>query len=44
MWNLIFLKNDSNGLIYKIETDSHNLKTDLWLPKEKFVGRDTLEA
>ena len=31
MWNL--KKNDTNELIYKTETDSHTLKTNLWLPK-----------
>ena len=31
MWNL---KNSyTNELIYKTETDSHTLKTNLWLPK-----------
>ena len=32
MWNLI-LKNYINELIYKTETDSQILKTNLWLPK-----------
>ena len=31
MWNL--KKKDTNELIYKTETDSQNLKTNLWLPK-----------
>ena len=29
------LKNDTNELIYKTETDSQTLKTNLWLPKWK---------
>ena len=29
------LKNDTNKLIYKTETNLHTLKTNLWLPKEK---------
>ena len=33
------LKNGTNELIYKIETDSQTLKTDLWLPKGKGGGR-----
>ena len=37
MWNL---KNDTNELIYKTETDSQTEKTNLWLPKGKRVGRD----
>ena len=32
MWNL---KNDTNELIYKTETDSETQKTNLWLPKGK---------
>ena len=32
MWNL---KNDTNELIYKTETDSQTSKTNLWLPKGK---------
>ena len=32
MWNL---KNDTNELIYKTETDSQTQKTNLWLPKGK---------
>ena len=28
-------KNDTNELIYKIETDSQTQKTNLWLPKGK---------
>ena len=30
IWNLIF-KKDTNELIYKMETDSQILKTNLWL-------------
>ena len=30
MWNL---KQDTNGLIYKTETDSQTQKAHLWLPK-----------
>ena len=30
MWKL---KYDTNALIYKTETDSQTLKTDLWLPR-----------
>ena len=33
MWNL--KKNDTSELIYKTETDSQILKTNLWLPKGK---------
>ena len=32
IWNL---KNDTNELIYKTETDSQTAKINLWLPKEK---------
>ena len=34
MWNL--KKKDKNELIYKTETDSQTLQTNLWLPKEKY--------
>ena len=30
MWNLIFLKNDINELVYKTEIDSQISKTNLW--------------
>ena len=33
IWNL---KNDTNELIFKIETDSQISKTNLWLPKRKW--------
>ena len=33
-------KNDTNELIYKTETDSKTLKTNLWLPKGKHLERD----
>ena len=36
MWNC--LKNDTNELIYKTETDWQTLKINLWLPKGKNVG------
>ena len=36
------LKNGTNELIYKIETDSQTLKTDLWLPKGKGDGKNGL--
>ena len=36
MWNL---KNSTNELIYKTETDSQTLKTNLRLPKGKGGGR-----
>ena len=40
MWNL---KNDTNEPIYKTETDSQTLRTDLWSTKEKGGrGRDKL--
>ena len=39
MWEL---KDDTNELIYKTETDSQTLKTNVWLPKEKHGGRDKL--
>ena len=35
MWNL--KKNDTNELIYKTETDSQTLRTNLWFPKGKGV-------
>ena len=38
MWNLIF-KNDTNDLIYKIETESQISETNFWLPKGKH-GRE----
>ena len=39
-----FFLNDTNELIYKIETDSQTLKTNIWLPKGKKSGsrRDAL--
>ena len=37
IWNL---KNNTNELIYKTETDSQTQKTNLWLPKR--MGRDKL--
>ena len=39
MWNL---KNDTDELTYKTETDSQTQKTNLWLPKGKVGGRDKL--
>ena len=36
MWNLI--KNDTNELIYKIETDAQISKSNLGLPKGKCWG------
>ena len=39
MWNLK-KKKDKNELIYKTETDSQTLKTNLWLPKEKQGQKD----
>ena len=34
MWNLkTNPKNDTNGVIYKIETDSQASETNFWLPK-----------
>ena len=35
IWNLI-LKHDTVDLIYKTETDSYILKSNLWLLKEKY--------
>ena len=35
-----FLKNETNELIYKIETDLQTWKTNLWLAKGKHGGRD----
>ena len=32
------LKNDTNQLIYKTETDEWTLKTNLWLPRGKEGG------
>ena len=41
MWNL--KKNGTNEVIYKTETDSQTLKTNLWLTKGKGKGgRDKL--
>ena len=37
MWNL--KKKDTNELIYRIESDSQTLKTNLWLPKGTGEGR-----
>ena len=37
------LKSDTKEFIYKTETDSQTLKTNLWLPKGKGGGRDKLE-
>ena len=36
------LRNDTNELIYKTETDSQRQKTNLRLPKGKGGGRDKL--
>ena len=36
MWNL--KKNDTNELIYKIETDSRTQRRNLWLPGGKGEG------
>ena len=41
MWNL---KNDTNELIYKTETDSQTSGINLWLPKGKGGGRNRLGA
>ena len=41
MWNLI--KNNTNGLIYKTEIDSHILKANLWLLKG-ILGWDGAES
>ena len=35
MWNL---KHGTNESIYKTETDSKTLKTNLWLPKGRGTG------
>ena len=43
IWNLI-VKNDTNELIYKRETDLHILKTNLWLPKGKHGRKDKSRA
>ena len=40
MWNLI--KNDTNELIYKTETDSQISKTNLWLPMGNVGDSDKL--
>ena len=34
MWNL---KYDRNELIYETEKDSQKLRTDLWLPRQRWV-------
>ena len=41
MWNL---KYGTNEFIYKTETDSQILKTNLWLPKGKEGGRGNLRV
>ena len=44
MWNLK-KENDTNELIYKPETDSQSLKTNLWLLKVKgWGGQDKLRV
>ena len=35
---MCYLKNNTNELIYRTETDSQTLKTNLWLPKGKDGG------
>ena len=42
MWNLI--KNNTNGLIYKTETDLHILKTNLWLLKKAMAPHSSTLA
>ena len=37
-------KNDTNELICKKEIDSQKQKTNLWLPKGKWIKRDKLGA
>ena len=37
-------KKDTNELIYKIETDSQTLKTNLWLPKGKSGGEGKIRS
>ena len=39
-----FLKNGTNELIYKTETDVQISKTNLWFPKRKYGGRDKSEV
>ena len=39
MWNL---KNNTNKSIYKTETHSQTLKTNVWLPKESEDRREKL--
>ena len=39
---MLNLKNDTNELIYRIETDSQTQKTNLRLPKGKDGGREKL--
>ena len=39
-----FLKNGTNELIYKTETDVQIPKTNLWFPKRKYGGRDKSEV
>ena len=41
-YDIIYLKNDTNELIYKTETDSQTEKIILWFPKGKGGGRDKL--
>ena len=43
MWNL---KNNTNELVYKTETDSQTWKTNLWLPKGKggFKKRELVDG
>ena len=37
-----YLKNDTNELIYKTETDSQTQNTSWWLPKGKGAKKDKL--
>ena len=38
IWGIL-LKNDTKELIYKTETNSQILKSNLWLPKGKLMGK-----
>jgi len=43
-YSTYFLKNGTKELIYKTETDVQISKTNLWLPKRKYGGRDKSEV
>ena len=42
--NFFFKENDIHKLVYKTETDSQILKTNVWLPKETYGVGDELRV